>query len=308
MAAADVARPYEDRAAKTYMVSAIVWLVLAITLGLLQAIDFIAPDFAAGIPWLVFPRMRQAHVNGLAFGWLSMAMVGGWYYIVPRLTKTKIYSETLAVVVAYAWNLALAIGVGGLFVGWTQAREYAELAWPIDIGIVVLLVATGLQPVHDDRAAQGERPLRVAVVHHGHAHLVPDRLLDRQRHLGSSRRRAHRSQRCDLGLVLRSQHPRPVVHDRLHPAALLHRPQGSEAPAVRLHAGAHSILVPGLLLHRRGHAPHPPGSGTGVAQGHLGGDVCRIAHPGHGVRDQHVHDRARIVAQGVLLRYRCASR
>ena len=47
------------------------------------------------MPWLVFPRMRQAHVNGLAFGWLSMAMVGGWYYIVPRLTKTKIYSETL---------------------------------------------------------------------------------------------------------------------------------------------------------------------------------------------------------------------
>ena len=143
MAATDVARPYEDRAAKTYMVSAIVWLVLAITLGLLQAIDFIAPDFAAGIPWLVFPRMRQAHVNGLAFGWLSLAMVGGWYYIVPRLTKTKIYSETLGVVVAYGWNLALAIGVGGLFAGWTQAREYAELAWPIDIGIVVLLVATG---------------------------------------------------------------------------------------------------------------------------------------------------------------------
>ncbi len=142
MAAAEEARPYEDRAAKTYMVSAIVWLVLAITLGLLQATEFIAPDFASGIPWMVFPRLRQAHVNGLAFGWLSLAMVGGWYYIIPRLTKTKIYSETLGLVVAYAWNLALAIGVGGLFFGWTQAREYAELAWPIDIGIVILLVAT----------------------------------------------------------------------------------------------------------------------------------------------------------------------
>jgi len=141
MAAAD-AQPHADRAAKTYLVSAIVWLALAITLGLLQAIEFVAPDFGAGIPWLVFPRMRQAHVNGLAFGWLSLAMVGGWYYIVPRLTKTKLYSETLGVVVAYAWNVALAVGVTGLFMGWTQAREYAELAWPIDIGIVILLLAT----------------------------------------------------------------------------------------------------------------------------------------------------------------------
>jgi len=142
MAAAVPARPDGDRAAKTYMVSAIFWLLFAISLGLLQAIEFIAPDFAAGIPWLVFPRMRQAHVNGLAFGWLSMAMVGGWYYVVPRLTKTKLYSETLAVVVAWAWNVALFVGLAGLFAGWTQAREYAELAWPIDIAIMAVLLLT----------------------------------------------------------------------------------------------------------------------------------------------------------------------
>jgi len=142
MAAAAEARPYADRAAKTYLVSAIVWLVLAISLGILMAIEFIAPDFGAGTPWLVFPRLRQTHVNGVAFGWLSMAMIGGWYYVVPRLTKTKIYSETLGVVVAYAWNIALAAGVTGLLMGWTQAREYAELAWPIDIGIVALLLLT----------------------------------------------------------------------------------------------------------------------------------------------------------------------
>ena len=124
------------------MVSAICWLVVAITLGIIMAIEFIAPDFAAGISWLVFPRLRQFHVNGLAFGWLSMAMIGGWYYILPRMTKTKVYSETLGIAVGVLWNIALAVGVVGLLVGWTQAREYAELAWPIDIGIMVLLLLT----------------------------------------------------------------------------------------------------------------------------------------------------------------------
>ncbi len=134
---------HRDETAKVMTYSAICWLVFAITLGLIQAIEFIAPDSFAGIAWLVFPRIRQAHVNGLAFGWLSMAMVAGWYYIVPRLTKSEIYSETLGIVVAWAWNIALAIGVVGLTLGWTQAREYAELAWPIDIAIMVVLLVTG---------------------------------------------------------------------------------------------------------------------------------------------------------------------
>jgi len=132
----------KDATAKLMTESAIVWLVLAITLGLIQAIEFIAPDAFAGIAWLVFPRIRQAHVNGLAFGWLSMAMVAGWYYIVPRLTKTEIFSETLGIVVAWMWNAALAVGVVGLTLGWTQAREYAELAWPVDIAIMIVLLAT----------------------------------------------------------------------------------------------------------------------------------------------------------------------
>ena len=133
---------HRDDTSRVMVYSAIFWLVLAITLGLIQALEFIAPDFLAGISWLVFPRIRQAHVNGLAFGWLSMAMVAGWYYVVPRLTKSAIYSEKLGIAVAWMWNLALAVGLVGLTLGWTQAREYAELAWPIDIAIMIVLLLT----------------------------------------------------------------------------------------------------------------------------------------------------------------------
>ena len=166
----------KDATVKLMVNSAIFWLVIAITLGLIQAIEFIAPDSFRGIAWLVFPRIRQAHVNGLAFGWLSMAMVAGWYYVVPRLTKTGIHSETLGIVVAWMWNLALAVGVVGLTLGWTQAREYAELAWPVDIAIMVVLLLTGIQPLPHDHGAQGAGALRDALVRHGHADLVPDRL------------------------------------------------------------------------------------------------------------------------------------
>lgn len=124
------------------IVSAVVWLCIAITLGLIQALEMISPDLFTGVSWLVFSRLRQAHVNGLAFGWLSMAMVGGWYYVVPRLTKRDIHSELLGNVLMVGWNLVLTAGVVTLLMGHTQAREYAELIWPLDMAVMVLLLGT----------------------------------------------------------------------------------------------------------------------------------------------------------------------
>lgn len=133
----------KDSTAKNMALSSVTWLVIAISLGIVMATEFVAPDFLAGISWLVFPRLRQAHVNGLAFGFLSMAMIAGWYYIVPRLTKTGIHSEKLGNFVMVLWNLALAGGVAGLVLGYTQAKEYAELIWPVDMLIMAALLLTG---------------------------------------------------------------------------------------------------------------------------------------------------------------------
>ncbi|MCL6471883.1 MAG: cbb3-type cytochrome c oxidase subunit I [Firmicutes bacterium] len=133
----------EGSTARWMVISAMAWMAIAISLGFVQAIEFVAPDFAKGIHWLVFSRIRQAHVNGLLFGWISMGMIACWYYIVPLLTGRKIYSEVIGNVVMLLWNASLFIGVVGIvFFGWTQAREYAELAWPIDIAIMVGLILT----------------------------------------------------------------------------------------------------------------------------------------------------------------------
>ena len=133
----------QDSTAKNMAISSMAWLLFAITLGLTQALEFVAPDFLAGTSWLVFSRIRQAHVNSVAFGFLSMAMIAGWYYIVPRLTKTNIFSQRLGNLTMVLWNVVLAWGVVALVLGHTQAREYAELIWPVDIGIMVLLLLTG---------------------------------------------------------------------------------------------------------------------------------------------------------------------
>lgn len=131
----------EDSAAKNFFYSALFWLAFSITVGPIMATQFVSPDFLKGIPWLEFARIRQVHTNGLLFGWISMSMIGGWLYIVPRLVGRRLYSERLGNFTMLLWNLTIAAGVVTLVSGFTQAREYAELIWPLDVLVLLGLVS-----------------------------------------------------------------------------------------------------------------------------------------------------------------------
>ena len=130
----------ENSAAVNFMKSCAVWLVLGALMGLTLALEFVFPDLGRGVPWLNFGRLRQAHVNTVMFAWLSGAMMGTWLYIVPQLTGRKLWSERLGNVCAILWNLAVFVGIAGLLMAQTQSREYAEMIWVVDIGVVVVLL------------------------------------------------------------------------------------------------------------------------------------------------------------------------
>ncbi len=56
--------------------------------------ELVQPELFHGIPWLVFSRLRPAHVNMVLFGFLSTAFFGAWYFIVPRLCRTPLEDAT----------------------------------------------------------------------------------------------------------------------------------------------------------------------------------------------------------------------
>lgn len=130
----------ENSASLNFMLAALGWLLLGVTMGVILTFEFVFPDLFTGIPWLVFGRLRQAHTNAVMFGFLSGAMMGLWLYIVPRLTGRRLWSEKLGNLCAMLWNLALLVGVLAILDAKTQSREYAELIWPVDVAIMVVLV------------------------------------------------------------------------------------------------------------------------------------------------------------------------
>ncbi|HEX9989052.1 MAG TPA: cbb3-type cytochrome c oxidase subunit I [Chloroflexia bacterium] len=133
----------EGSASRNFLYSAIFWLTIADFIGLLAAVEMISPDFLAGIPYLTFGRLRAMHTNGVLFMWLSMAQLGVFLYIVPRLCGVKLHSEILGNVTMILWNMVGIAGYLTLSNGLSQGREYAELIWPIDVMVMTALLLAG---------------------------------------------------------------------------------------------------------------------------------------------------------------------
>ncbi len=133
----------EHSASKNFLLSSIFWLTLFTTFGFIVAVKFFAPEFLGQTSFLTFGRVRPMHVNGVTFGFLSTGLIGAAYYIIPRLSGTKLYSEKLGNLTFVLWNLAVASGTVLLALGYTQAREYAEYIWIIDVAIVITLLLIG---------------------------------------------------------------------------------------------------------------------------------------------------------------------
>jgi cytochrome c oxidase cbb3-type subunit I len=136
----------KDKAMQVWLFSGVFWLTVMIVIGLLEAVKLFVPDFLGGIPALAYGRLRPVHTNIGMFGFMSMGYLGAAFYMIPRLTRTALFSETLGVLTAWAWNLNLLGGVIAIMAGYTKGKEYEELPFPFDmsIGLLEILIAGNL--------------------------------------------------------------------------------------------------------------------------------------------------------------------
>ncbi len=131
---------HEDKTAKLFLYTSLAFFVITITLGMINALRFVFPEFLGSISWLTYGRMRTVHTNGVLFGWLLAADMGLVYYIVPRLCGVKLFSEKLGTWTLGVWIVTLLGAVVTLFGGQSSAREYLELVTWLDILVTIAWV------------------------------------------------------------------------------------------------------------------------------------------------------------------------
>ncbi|HMA86878.1 MAG TPA: cbb3-type cytochrome c oxidase subunit I [Desulfosalsimonadaceae bacterium] len=122
--------------AKSFCLTSALWMIVATFMGLLGATELIAPDMTENIGGVVFGRVRPTHVNLVLFGFVTPGLLAASFYFVPRMLKTRLFSEKLGVLTAVLWNIMLVALVATLLSGHSQGREYAEMIWPVDILVI----------------------------------------------------------------------------------------------------------------------------------------------------------------------------
>ena len=132
-----------DKVANRWFMFAMLWFPLFTSFGLILAIKMFYPTFLVNAAWLTFGRIRPAHVNGVLFGFVSSGLIGGMFYIVPRLCANPLKRPDVAKYLPFAWNFAIIAGIIMILSGNTQAREYAELPWVIDVLVMATLLVMG---------------------------------------------------------------------------------------------------------------------------------------------------------------------
>jgi len=127
-----------------YLGCATFWLLFGTTIGEYVGIKFVAPD-ADHVSWLSFGRLRPVHTNAVFWGWASLGMLGLGYYVVPRVSNTKLASMKYGWYALWLINAAVILGTICLMAGINNGGgEYREYIWPVTllfaIGVVLTLI------------------------------------------------------------------------------------------------------------------------------------------------------------------------
>ena len=138
------AETYNDKVVMQFSIMTVVWGVVGMLVGVIIAAQLYWPALNFDLPWLSFGRLRPLHTNAVIFAFGGCALFATSLYVVQRTCHVRLLSDKLAAFVFWGWQLVILAAAITLPLGFTQGKEYAELAWPIDILIAVVWVAYGV--------------------------------------------------------------------------------------------------------------------------------------------------------------------
>jgi cytochrome c oxidase cbb3-type subunit I len=132
---------YNYKVVRQFAIMTVVWGIVGMAVGVFIAAQLVWPQLNLDIAWLSFGRLRPLHTNAVIFAFGGCALMATSLYVVQRTGQTKLISDAAAAFVFWGWQLVIVLAAVSLPLGYTSAKEYAELEWPIDILIAVVWVA-----------------------------------------------------------------------------------------------------------------------------------------------------------------------
>jgi len=143
----------EDRLAVTHFLVGAVFLIVG---GILQLLSLIALRFAYLFP-ISYGRLEPAANLSLMIGFATISLVGGVYYVLPRLTGTRLAMTRLAGLGLLGMAGLTGLGVVTIFLGLGDGGQPLALPWWLDIPLAGALFVPALATISTIRSREEKR-------------------------------------------------------------------------------------------------------------------------------------------------------
>ena len=131
---------YNYKVVRQFAVMTVIWGIVGMLVGVIIAAQLVWPELNVH-EFLSYGRLRPLHTNAVIFAFGGCSLFATSYYCVQRTCHTPLFAPGLAAFTFWGWQLIIVLAALSLPLGFTSGKEYAELEWPIDILITLVLVS-----------------------------------------------------------------------------------------------------------------------------------------------------------------------
>jgi cytochrome c oxidase cbb3-type subunit 1 len=131
---------YNYKVVRQFAVMTVIWGIVGMLVGVIIAAQLVWPELNVH-EFLSYGRLRPLHTNAVIFAFGGCALFATSYYAVQRTSHAPLFAPGLAAFTFWGWQVVIVLAALSLPLGFTQAKEYAELEWPIDILITLVWVS-----------------------------------------------------------------------------------------------------------------------------------------------------------------------
>jgi cytochrome c oxidase cbb3-type subunit I len=132
---------YDDDPVRWGLIATLFWGVAGFLAGLVIALQLAYPALNLNSEFTTFGRLRPLHTSAVIFAFGGNALIATSFYVVQRTCRARLAFPSLARFVFWGYQLFIVLAATGYLLGITEAREYAEPEWYVDLWLTVVWVA-----------------------------------------------------------------------------------------------------------------------------------------------------------------------
>ena len=132
---------YDDDPIRWGVIATIFWGLAGFLVGLIIALQLAFPVLNFNLEFTTFGRLRPLHTSAVIFAFGGNALIASSFYVVQRTCRARLAFPSLARFVFWGYQLFIVLAATGYLMGVTEAKEYAEPEWYVDLWLTVVWVS-----------------------------------------------------------------------------------------------------------------------------------------------------------------------